>query len=595
MSKAELVLLCVLGAVLAPEQGRGSSRPAGAAEENSAVSQVQTTPQTNGGSRVKIDPNPREFKFAQENKIPIDLDGHAVRQITAGWKSLWESGASESLLAVQHGQDGSTYVNVVPSRLGKLKLVLDFLYEDCAFEERVVDVDVLPPPAQPQRFILASRSSGGDYTTKVGTVHLDFANFNALVLTPVAFYQGFDAPVPVFADDVVFSVITRTNNTGESPIAFDPGFRGVKPLKVGQALIKATFRGKSAYACVDVMADTRKTSERSDCHDFLPSDLSEAIDGEVKSGPSAIAVAQVAADARGAGHEIASGAQPAPFEDDGDSRVKIALKSPEMKLAQENRVPLNLQGHAVRSVGARWTQYSQTGVLEPGSEGFALAPLRHAEDGSAYVDVVPTKLGKLRLGLLLEFGDCILGNSFADVSVHLPDRDPERLILADTTVRVDYTRKAGTLHLSAQSLKEFLTPVAFYKGVDYPVPITVGDEVAFAVIPRKNQAPPVTYDRSTGEIKTVRPGQALIKATLRGRSAYACVDVMQEGADFSQRSNCNDFLPADLTEPIDEPQQMPKVAGPDAAVTHPDSPPAVRSSRGYPEGYDGETKTLLSG
>lgn len=532
----------------------------GAAQEFTA-GKTQPAPPLKRASRVKINLKTQELTFAKENEVPIDLHGNAVRQITAAWRSLWEWDASETPVVLRHAQDGSTYVDVVPTRLGKLKLVLGFLFEDCGYEEEVVDVNVRPPDQEPEKFILASRSRGGDYTSKAGTVHLDFADFSGLVLTPVAFYKGSDSPVPVFEDDVVFTVITKKSE--ESPVAFDPTMRAVKPVKVGQALIKATFRGRSAYACVDVMRDARQASGRSDCHDFLPPDLTEPIDEDLKSGPLPGASPQPAADANGT-HELPAGAWPVPQNGKEDRRVKIELKTPDMKLAQDNQVPLNLQGNAVLSVSARWTPYSQAGVLDPGFEDSGAVPLHHAQDGSTYVDVVPTKLGKLRLGLLFTFGDCVLGNTYADVSVHLPDRDPARLILADPAVTVDYTRKAGTLHLdlSPQFSKELLTLVAFYKGVDYPVPITTGHDVVFSVIPRKNQPSPIVYDASTGEVKALKFGQALIKATLRGKSAYACVDVMRDAREFMQRSNCNDFLPPDLTETIDEPMQMPEPVQP---------------------------------
>jgi hypothetical protein len=80
------------------------------------------------------------------------------------------------------------------------------------------------------------------------------------------------------------SVITRKNE--EPPITVDPSFFGVKSVKVGQALIKAKFGGKSAYTCIDVMRDARMTSGRSDCHDLLPSDLTEPME-ETKRLPSA--------------------------------------------------------------------------------------------------------------------------------------------------------------------------------------------------------------------------------------------------------------------------------------------------------------------
>jgi hypothetical protein len=52
--------------------------------------------------------------------------------------------------------------------------------------------------------------------------------------------------VPVPRDEVEFAVITA--NHEKSPIAFaDSSLGSVKPVRLGQALVKATFREKSAY------------------------------------------------------------------------------------------------------------------------------------------------------------------------------------------------------------------------------------------------------------------------------------------------------------------------------------------------------------
>jgi hypothetical protein len=40
------------------------------------------------------------------------------------------------------------------------------------------------------------------------------------------------------------------------------------------------------------------------------------------------------------------------------------------------------------------------------------------------------------------------------------------------------------------------------------------------------------------------------------------VDVMRDANEWKERSNCTDFLPPDLTEPIDEPLQLPQPVQP---------------------------------
>jgi len=264
-----------------------------------------------------------------------------------------------------------------------------------------------------------------------------------------------------------------------------------------------------------------------------------------------------------------SGEQGLPEAHWEEGRVKVKLATLDMAIAQANKIPLDLHGFSASRITADWS------FSNPLIESQVIAqpeelPLQHAEDGSPYVNFVPIRLGKLQLRILVAFKDGNFSSDSVEVNVdRLPDQAPSRLILSDPKVRIDFTRKAGTLHLdlSPGSNDELLVPVAFYSGITSPIPLnpipsTILDDIAFTVIPRRNQPSPIAFNPSTGEVKAVRIGQALVRATLRGKSAYACVDVMKDVREFNERSNCSDFLPPGLTEPIDEPMQEPKRAGP---------------------------------
>lgn len=271
--------------------------------------------------------------------------------------------------------------------------------------------------------------------------------------------------------------------------------------------------------------------------------------------------------ARQQGSTAGSDLQPEPHVEEG--RVKIDLDTQEMTVAQANRVSLNLHGYAVSRIMAGWKFLNPTIESEVIAEPQELT-LQHAEDGSTYVDFVPIRLGNLQLRIYVAFKDGGFDTDSVEVNVdRLPQQAPQRLILSDPAVRIDFKRKAGTLHLalSAHSSAELLVPVAFYNGIDSPIPLTpipaaLLKDIVFTVVTRRDQRSPIAFSPSTGEVKAVMVGQALVKATLDGKSAYSCVDVMPRGDDWNTRSNCNDFLPPGLTEPIDEPMQEPKRAGP---------------------------------
>jgi len=274
--------------------------------------------------------------------------------------------------------------------------------------------------------------------------------------------------------------------------------------------------------------------------------------------------------ANGAGQQgsaVGNDVQMEPHVEEG--RVKINLGTQQMTVAQDNKVPLDLHGYAVSRIVGSWK------FSEPYIESQVIAEpenltLQHAEDGSAYVNFVPIRLGKLQLRIYVAFKDGGFDTDSVEVNVdRLPEQAPQRFILSDPAVRIDFKRKAGTLHLalSAHSPAELLIPVAFYQGINSPIPFnpipaTLLNDIVFTVVTRRNQRSPIAFNPSTGEVKAVMVGQALVKATLNGKSAYACVDVMPRADDWNQRSNCNDFLPPGLTEPLDEPLQEPKRAGP---------------------------------
>lgn len=282
-----------------------------------------------------------------------------------------------------------------------------------------------------------------------------------------------------------------------------------------------------------------------------------------------LALASLVVSPRHDGQQRASGSgqKPEPHVEEG--RVKINLETPEMTLAQDNKIPLGLHGYSVSNIILNWD------FAEPGFEGRNPGEpeglsLQQAPDGSAYVNFVPTHLGKLQLRILVTFQDGGVDADSVTVNVdRLPDRPPLRFILSSTLASIDFRRKAGTMHLDLSSNfnKQLVVPVAFYHGIQSPIPLypltgNLRNQIAFSVIPKGNQPPPVEYDPATAEVKAIRLGQALIKATLDNKSAYACVDVSRDAREAAQYSDCSSFLPAGLTEPIDERLELPQPAQP---------------------------------
>jgi hypothetical protein len=218
--------------------------------------------------RVKIS-FPAEMILAQKSRLAVEIGAHTVRHISISWQAGADGVlAPVSDVPLQHDRDGRAFIEVSPIGFGNLQLEVSFLFDDCAAELRRGQIRVPTPQQEPAEFVLAW--TNWRYVRKTGTAHLDFGNFSGVVLIPLGYYKGVNSPVPVPRDQVEFTMITP--NQGKSPIAFwDTSLGSVKSVALGQALVKATFRGKSAYVCIDVTRDASVTSGYADCRGFIPS------------------------------------------------------------------------------------------------------------------------------------------------------------------------------------------------------------------------------------------------------------------------------------------------------------------------------------
>lgn len=224
---------------------------------------------------------PPEMIFAQKSRLAVEIGAHSVRQTSISWQAGADGVlAPGSDVPLRHDRNGRAFIEVAPPGFGNLQLEVSFVFEDCVAELLRGQIRVPAPQREPAEFVLAW--TNWRYVRKTGTAHIDFGNFPIVVLIPLAYYKGVDSPVPIPRDEVDFSVITR--NPEKSPISFaDTSLGSVKSVGLGQALVKATFREKSAYVCIDVTRDV--TSARADCHGLIPSGVTVP-SGEPEDAPS---------------------------------------------------------------------------------------------------------------------------------------------------------------------------------------------------------------------------------------------------------------------------------------------------------------------
>jgi hypothetical protein len=222
-------------------------------------------PHTAGeAQRAKIS-IPTQMTFAQKSMLAIDVDGHHVQNISISWQSGADGIlAPVSEVKLQRAHDGSAFIEVAPPGFGSLQLEVAFVFEDCVAEQLEARVRVPIPEREPDKLVLAW--TNWRYVRQTGTAHLDLANPSGLWLIPLAYYEEVDSPVPVPRGEVEFTVIRRKNL--KSAVAL-LGSSSLEAVELGQAVVKATFQGKSAYLCIDVTRDAALTSGHSDCQGLV--------------------------------------------------------------------------------------------------------------------------------------------------------------------------------------------------------------------------------------------------------------------------------------------------------------------------------------
>jgi hypothetical protein len=232
-----------------------------------------------------------------------------------------------------------------------------------------------------------------------------------------------------------------------------------------------------------------------------------------------------------------------------------------MKLAEANRLLLQLNGWKVTSVAADWRYYVGNHIAPLPNDDDVVQPITYDQDGRAYISPVPMRLGRMQLILRFSFEDRRIEQDKIGVEVGLPDRKPAELII---TSGWDYKTNYPTVELDVSEAhrKGNLDPAAVYSDVARPVPLAARD-VRFKVIAISDGGSPVDLDSTTGAITALHIGQALVETSFDGISTLTCIDVMQDVRGGS-RSHCEKLLPPGRTLP---PGPMEKDPRPPPLVT----------------------------
>jgi len=228
-------------------------------------------------------------------------------------------------------------------------------------------------------------------------------------------------------------------------------------------------------------------------------------------------------------------------------RLVIApLKQP-LKLEEANEIPISVHGFEVYSANVSWSYYAANRDLWPTDADMDVTVMYHT-DGSAYITIIPEKLGKIRLALSACFADGGAAVDWADAEVILPERKPEKLYVL--TPQCFSVGRCGTLYmgLAKGSKRAGLLPTIVYQGALHPAPIPA-ELVTFQVISATEDDPPISIDKSTGKVTPLRVGHALVQTSFEGLSTLTCVEVMVDSSDGSDRTVCRELVPEGMAPP----------------------------------------------
>jgi hypothetical protein len=228
---------------------------------------------------------------------------------------------------------------------------------------------------------------------------------------------------------------------------------------------------------------------------------------------------------------IASPQKKEPFFANG--RIEAATPSGQLKLAEENEIPLRIHTQGLTRLHVTQSSYQgdltgpeSSWVLSSITGGESDVPVQFHSDGAAYIRFIPLRLGHIKFDMWGQYPDGGIVRISLVLSVELPSRSPKRIIVGD---------EIGTPPGAVPVMFAFLNPKrrrnerhwvrirAEYDGVTDLVPID-GKFAAFKI--RKSSRPSVIeFDSSTGAFRPLNLGEVVIETTFGGWRALTCIDV----------------------------------------------------------------------
>ena len=362
-------------------------------------------------SQFEIPPLQHSLNVAEPNEIPIILHGSTPKTITSDQvtdgddpyaSDPYGMEGGEQDVEVLHHKDGSAFVNIVPIRLGKLKIMFMVGFSDGCIAEKFIEAHVEPsktPPAAlgmfngDTSFVFDLSGAGPPQAQAPGWRPSRVIEPRYLQLE--AYYYGMKAPIIVDPQFVTFAVKTAGNT---QVINLDSATGKVTPLHEGDALVDMAYGGLAKHVCVQVRNGPYSWGEISECLELRHLDkLSATIP---------------------LNHTWST--DPADRESFFNSDIeffteRLSVDAPDhpVGLAQPVRIPLHISNDPVQSINFQQWCYNNKSLAPPENLSDANGKFlsqsfgRQAPGlgGDRTIEIVPAGLGYIEVGIAVHFQD----------------------------------------------------------------------------------------------------------------------------------------------------------------------------------------------
>ena len=452
-------------------------------------------------------PPAQPLHLGEKNAIDITLKGPPVQCLTIFEDSERTDDDGEGCARVQHRQDGSAYVEVVPETVGETEIGFMIAFTDRSVESAVIHANVIathPPVKLEVAMMLDGRSKEflivGEQ--KRFEVRADFA--------------GLKLPLYVPTKEVQF----RITQPKKPVIHFDPATGMFVAERIGDALVESSYAGTKQTTCVMVREHEGFTP--GNCEE-----LREGGDGILPPGQDS--------DAPGADWHsrlpyTAGKMYMGRFAQDqrmgrflADERLEIVPPDHALKIAESNPITLKVRGANVARV-----ECNHNCVPVPEMKHRPTVDFKVQSNGSIVVSVFPWETGSLHYDFAVFFADGGVAHKTLITDVVFGTKQPRGINLScgsdsypdpNLPVILSVGRSNDPRYSPAGSWID-----ACYEGIRSAV-LVPPNLITYRIL-GESKEPVMAVDTATGKLTALRPGTALLQREFQGMKTQTCLVVV---------------------------------------------------------------------